>query len=267
MWNGRDAVPAVMLKPHAARVLAVGSTADGREVWSLAADGSLARTLIAPGAKPTMKRLDLGAASTRAAAFSADGSMLVTGGEFGEVRVFNTASGALRHRLQGHRTEIHFVAVRPGSTIVATASAEADLRIWDAASGREITSVDNDLAFFALAFGPLDGTLASGGVDRRLTLRRPETFKPVGQLTLPPHRMVATLAWSPNGRFIAFGDLDDETLSKGGIQVIEAASRAVVSNFDTGGKPAGSLVFANEGDTLIANVGRDLRAWTVAAVK
>ena len=267
VWNGRDTAPAVVLKPHAARVLAVGSTADGREVWSVARDGSLARTMIAPGAQPKSKPVDLGAAPTRAAAFSADGTMLVTGGEFGEIRVFDTASGALRRQLRGHRTELQFIAVRPGSTTVASASAEADLRIWDIATGREIKLVDSDLSVFALAFSPRDGTLASGGVDRRLTLRDSTTFKAVGELALRAPRMVATLAWSQNGRFIALGDIDDETLSKGGIEVVDATSRATVASLDTGRVPADALVFAGDIGTVVGIVGRDLRAWSVAAVK
>ena len=266
VWNGRDTAPAVVVKPHAARVLAVGSTADGREVWSVATDGSLARTRIAPGARPTSRRVNLGAAPTRAAAFSADGSMLVTGGEFGEIRVFDTASGALRQQLRGHRTELQFLAVRPGSAIVASASAEADLRIWDTAAGREIGFVDSDLSLFALGFSPRDGTLASGGADRRLTLRDPTTFKPVGDLVLQAPRMVSALAWSPDGRFIALGDIDDETLSKGGIQVMDVASRAVVASLDTGNAPPGlgALVFAGGAGMVVAIVGRDLRAWSVA---
>jgi WD40 repeat protein len=267
VWNGRDTAPAVVLKPHAARVLAVGSTPDGREVWSVAIDGSLARTRIAPGAQPTSRRLDFGTTPARAAAFSADGAMLVTGGEFGEIRVFDAPSGALRQQLRGHRTELQFIAVRPGSAIVASASAEADLRIWDAAAGREIGFVDSDLSLFALAFSPRDGTLASGGVDRRVTLRDSATFKAVGELALQAPKMVATLAWSGDGRFIALGDIDDETLSKGGIQVVDAASRAAVANLDTGRVPAGALVFAGDVGMVVAIVGRDLRAWSVAAVK
>jgi WD40 repeat protein len=255
------------LKPHAARVLAVGSTADGRELWSVASDGSLARTPITPGAQSTSRQVDLGTVPTRAAAFSADGSMLVTGGELGEIRVFDTTSGGLRQQLRGHRTELQYLAVRPGSTIVASASAEADLRIWDTASGRQIGFVDGDLSFFAVGFSPRDGTLASGGVDRRLTLRDPTTFKPTGILVLQAPRMVATLAWSPDGRFIALGDLDDETLSKGGVQIVDATtSRAVATRLDTGSVPVAALVFADAG-TIVGIVGRDLRAWTVAAVR
>ena len=180
IWNGRDKAPAIMLKAHEARVLAVASSADGGEAWSVAADGSLSRTRIASsGARPTSRRIDL-EASTTAAAFSADGSMLVAGGAFGEIRVFDTASGALRRKLNGHRTELQALAVRPGSSSVASASAEADLRIWDTAGGREIGFVDGDLSLFAVGFSPRDGTLASGGVDRRLTLRDATTLKSVG---------------------------------------------------------------------------------------
>ncbi len=267
VWNGRDTAPAVALKPHAARVLAVGSTAAGQEVWSIAADGTLARTRIAPGASPAASRVDLGVAPTRAAVFAADGVMLVTGGDFGEVRVFDTASGALRQQLRGHRTELQCLAVRPGSAIVASASSEADLRIWDAAAGREIGFVDGDLSLFALGFSPRDGTLAAGGVDRRLTLRDAKTFRPVGELPLQAPGMVAALAWSPDGRFIALADVDDETLARGGVQIVDAASRSVVASLDTGGTPARGLAVLADPGVVVAISGRDLRAWTVAAMK
>ena len=267
VWNGRDSDPAVVWKPHASRVLAVGSTPDGREIWSVAIDGSLARTRIAAAARPRSRRVDLGAAPTTVASFSSDGSILATGGAFGEIRVFDTVSGALRQQLRGHRTELQFLAMRPGSAIMASASAEADLRIWDTATGREIGSIDSDLSLFALGFSPRDGTLGSGGVDRRLTLRDPTSFKPIGELVLQTPRMVATLAWSPDGRFIALGDIDDKTLSKGGIEIVDAASRAVVVSLQTGSAPVGALVFAGDAGMIVASVGRDLRAWTVAAVR
>jgi WD40 repeat protein len=263
MWNGRDPAPS-SLKPHETRVLAVGSAPDGREVLSVASDGSLARTGTASGSAATMRRVDLGAVPTRAAAFSTDGAMLVTGGEFGEIRVFDTATSALRQQLRGHRTELQDLAVRPGSAIVASASAESDLRIWDTSTGRELGFVDSDLSIFALAFSPRDGALASGGVDRRLTLRDPATFKPTSELALQAPRMVASLAWSPDGRLLAVGDLDDLTLSKGGIQIIEAASRAVVAVLDTGGVPASRVAFVADGGVVVAILGRELHAWAIA---
>jgi hypothetical protein len=59
-------------------------------------------------------------------------------------------------------------------------------------------------------------------------------------------------------------DLDDQTLSKGGVQVVDVAGHAVVATLDTGGVPATRLVFAGEG-VVIAAVGRELRAWSLPA--
>jgi len=261
IWNARDA-SVTTLTPHTSPVLAVGSTADGLSVWSVAEDGSLVRSSVAPGGSSTSRQLDLGTAPTRAAVFSDDGSILVTGGEFGEIRVFDTASGMLKQQLRGHRTELQVLALRAGTSILASASAESDLRVWDAASGRSMTASDGDLSLFALAFSPADGTLASGGVGRRLTFRHPSTYAPVNEIVLTAPRMVSTLAWSPDGRRIALGDVDDATLSKGAIQVLDAATRAIVASLDTGNVSAGSVAFLTQ-NSIVAIVGRDLRALTI----
>ena len=263
IWNGRDRAPAVVLKPHSTRVLAVGRSVDHRDVWSVAADGTLSRTPLAGGAAASTSRVELSQAPTRAAAFSTDGALLITGDEYGDIRVFDTASAALRHRLRGHRTELQAIAVRPGSTTVATASAEADLRIWDAVAGREVKSIESDVSLFALGFSPIDGMLAAGGVDRRLTLRDPAAFAPTGEFKLAAPRMVSTVAWSPDGRFLAVGDLDDETLSKGGIQVIDAATRAIVATLDAANEPAVHLAFVN-GSTIVAATGPRVRSWSIS---
>ena len=261
VWTAAD--EPLLLRPHAARILAVGSSKDGTECWSLAVDGSLARTRLEAGAAPTLQQIDLGTAPTRAAAFSSDGMLLVTGGEFGDVRVFDTTSGALRQTLRGHRTEIQALAVRPGSTIVASASAEADLRLWDGATGRELSSVDTDLSLFALGFSPRDGTLASGGVDRRVTLRDAATHAPVGTIALQVPALVASIAWSPDGEWLAIGDVDDATLAKGGLRVVSARTREEMASLDTGAEPPWALTFVGDGSVLVGVVGQQLRAWTL----
>jgi WD40 repeat protein len=256
----------VLMKPHGRSVLAVGSSKDGAEVWSLSEDGSLARTRPAAGAPPVVLKVDLGTAPTRAAAFSADGALLLTGGEFGDVRVFDTATGGLRHTLRGHRTELQALAVRPGSTVAATVSAEADLRLWDTAAGTALTAIEQDLSLFAVAFSPGDGTLASGGVDRRVTLRD-STFAVKATVALKAPMMVAALAWSPDGRLLAIGDIDDGTLAKGGLRVVDATTRATVATFDTGGMPPAAVTFTSDGKVLVGLVGRDVRAWPVPPAK
>ena len=60
---------------------------------------------------------------------------------------------------------------------------------------------------------PLHGDCRAGREDRNLALRDAQTFAAVGELALPPPRMVASL----DGRFIAIGDINNKTLSKGSI--------------------------------------------------
>ena len=266
IWNGRDATT-INVPAHKARVLAVGVTPDKRRVLSVASDGSLAESPMAQGAAARTARVDFGVAPTRAAMFSPDGSRLITGGEFGDVRVYDVESGKLRREMRGHLTEIQDLAFYPRLTLIASASADTDVRIWDGSSGRVAGLVESDVSMFALAFNPRDGTLASGGADRRVTFRNPTAYAPAGVVSLQAPKMVATLAWSPDGRLLAIGDVDDATLSKGGLQIVAVSTRTVVATLDTGGEPANRIVFFADGNRLAAIIGRTLRAWNLDVVR
>lgn len=261
IWSPGERAPSLVLQPHATRVLAVAASADGAEVVSLGADGTLARTTVLPGAKSRASKVDLGATPVRAAEFSPGGARLVTGGERGELRVFDTATGAMRNR-PGHRTELQAVAPQPGTSIVASASAESDLLVWDTATGKDVKRIDCGLSLFALAFSPRNGALASGGVARRLTLYAPATFEVTGELVLEAPNMISALAWSPDGQRLAVGHIDSDTLGKGGIRILDTGTRRVLATLDTGGPPTSGLVFAGTG-AVVAAMGRDLAAWTI----
>ncbi len=265
LWNGRDKSPAATLTPHSARVIAVGATADERELLSAAADGTLVRSRLDTGAAGKPIRVDLGVPPYRSAVFSTDGSRLIVAGELGAIRVFDTASGALQRELRGHRSEMRGLAVRPGSELLASAGTDADIRTWDITTGKQIGFVDGVLTTFAVAYSPKDGTLASGGTDRKVTFREPKTMAPIIAFELLAPKMVASLAWSPDGRYFALGDIDDETLRKGGLQVVVAGTRTTVV-LETGGMPPRLITFLSDG-RLVAQIDRDLRAWNLATAK
>ena len=85
-----------------------------------------------------------------------------------------------------------------------------------------------------------------------------------GEVTLQAPRMVGAVAWSPDGRLLAMADIDDETLSKGGVDVIDTATRAVVATLDSGKEPASNLAFAS-GAMIVAASGRTVRSWNTPA--
>lgn len=265
LWNGRDNTPTTTMTPHTARVIALGATADERDLLSVAADGTLVQSRLDTGAAGNAIRVDLGVPPYRSAVFSSDGSRLMVAGEFGDIRVFDTASGALQRELRGHRSEMRDLAVRRGSDVLASAGTDADLRTWDTTTGTQTGFVDGVLTTFAVAYSPKDGTLASGGTDRKVTLRDPKTMAPTVAFELLAPKIVAKLAWSPDGRHIALSDIDDETLRKGGLQVVVAGTRTTVE-LETGGVPPRLIAFMSDG-RLVAQIDRDLRAWNLAAAK
>ena len=265
LWNGRDKTPSVTMTPHTARLIAVRATADDRDLLSVAVDGTLVRSRMDTGVAGKSIRVDLGVPPYRAAVFSVDATRLMVAGEFGDIRVFDTASGAMQRELRGHRSEMMDLAVRPGSDALASAGSDADLRTWDTTTGRQTGFVDGALTTFAVAYSPKDGTLASGGTDRKVTLRNPKTMAPTIAFELAAPKIVAGLAWSPDGRRIAMSDIDDETLRKGGLQVVLAGTRTTVE-LDTGGLPPRLIAFMSDG-RLVAQIGRDLRAWNLATEK
>ena len=263
VWSPAETAPSLLLQPHTARVMAVAATAGGTELMSVAADGTLARTPVGPGAKAVVSKVDLGPTPARGGVFSPDGSRLVIGDERGELRVVDIATGAATIR-SGHRTELQAIAAQPGTSVVASASAESDLHLWDASTGREVKRIDCGLSLFALAFSPRDGTLASGGVARRLTLYDTRTFETTGELVLEAPNMISALAWSPDGRRLAIAHIDSDTLGQGGIRIIDADTRRVLATLDTGGPPTFGLVFGGTGGgTVVAALGHDLAAWAV----
>ena len=86
---------------------------------------------------------------------------------------------------------MHHVAFSPDGKRLASGGLHDDIRLWDAAKGRDVRTIETDLSLFALAFSPHDGTLASGGVDRRVTLRDAGADAIVAAIPLTAPEMVA----------------------------------------------------------------------------
>jgi WD40 repeat protein len=76
------------------------------------------------------------------ASFSPDGTRIATGARNGAVRLWDGRSGRATAQLRGHEWEISSAVFSPDGTRVATASRHGGpARIWDAASGAEISRV------------------------------------------------------------------------------------------------------------------------------
>ena len=121
--------------------------------------------------------LDGHADLVRALAFSADGTRLAAAGGasggVGEVRIWDlqrTPAKAIA-TIQGHKDAILSVAFSPDGSTIATGSYDKLVKLWDAATGKELrTFKEHSDAVYSVAFLPGGTQLVSGAGDRTLKI-------------------------------------------------------------------------------------------------
>ncbi len=101
-----------------------------------------------------------------ALAWSADGSLLASGGADRIVRIWDAQTGQCLHALVGHSGGIFDLAFSPDNKLLASAGADSTVRLWEARTGKERHVLRGHiLPVYAVAFHPGGQRLASAGGD------------------------------------------------------------------------------------------------------
>ncbi|WP_181787042.1 NB-ARC domain-containing protein [Streptomyces phytophilus] len=128
--------------------------------------------------------------TVQAAAFSADGILLATGDDMGNVRLWDRATGECIGTRTGHTKRVHSVVFSPDGTWLASAGADATVRLWDL-----YTAPDAD----ASASRP------AAGAPRRTTAR-PRGGPGAAGDAFTGHSGRVSVAVSPDGTWLATAD-------------------------------------------------------------
>lgn len=83
--------------------------------------------------------VNVGKAAYNALAFSPNGSLIATGTEEGDVRIWDVENGNLIHTLEGHIYPVRSVIFSPDGTMLASGGSDNTARVWQVSNGINLT--------------------------------------------------------------------------------------------------------------------------------
>jgi hypothetical protein len=114
--------------------------------------------------------LDGHAGYVYSAAFSPDGSRVVTASNDKTARIWDAAKGKEIAVLRGHEDAVNSAAFSPDGSRIVTASADQTARIWDAASGTEIVILRGPQQMSSAAFSPDRSRIVTASADNAVRI-------------------------------------------------------------------------------------------------
>ena len=169
-------------------------------VWDTA--GGAPRAVIA-AADPWADPDDVYERRIPEAAFSPDGTLLVTTSMMGRAFIWDAATGAPRATLTGHDRgwAVTAVTFSADGTLIATGSLDWTARIWDAKAGTLRTTLTCDETVYTVAFSPEGTLLATASADRTIWIWDLTTATARTVIRSPD--WVNSVAFLPGGRYLA----------------------------------------------------------------
>jgi WD40 repeat protein/serine/threonine protein kinase len=165
--------------------------------------------------------------------------------------------------LHGHKDWVRAVTFSPDGSLLATASRDNAIILWDVESRKMIGEPLTNHGDWVntLAFSPDSAILASGGRDDRVILWDVATGEPIGDPLAGHTDDVWSVAFSPDGETLASGSADD-TIILWGVQSHEITGSPLTGHTDD----VYAVAFSPDGETLASgSADNTIRLWNVSS--
>jgi WD40 repeat protein/tetratricopeptide (TPR) repeat protein/tRNA A-37 threonylcarbamoyl transferase component Bud32 len=162
--------------------------------------------------------------------------------------------------LLGHKDPVHGVAFSPDGKHVVTSSGDGTVRVWDAASGKEIRVLQAGRVSQGVAYSP-DGRYVAAAISGPHAIKVWDAASGSEVLALTGHVNGAIcLAYSPDGLFLASGSVDKT------VKVWDATTGKEMHTLRGHAKAVEGVAFSPDGKRLVsADGGGHVRLWAVVS--
>ena len=152
---------------------------------------------------------------TWSVAFSPDSQRMATGGDEGDVRIWDVASVTQLQSLDREDfSVISALAFSPDGHTLAAGNWNQEIALWDLDTGRLVGQplAGHSGSIVNMDFHPTGSLLASTGQDGNALLWDVATGQLLGPPLNPPEIFVYDVDFSPDGRWLALGSIDQLSL-------------------------------------------------------
>ena len=272
-WDADAQQPLWQHRLHNSRVAGLSFSADGKK----AASAALALTDLWALKRGEVKVWDADTGKVQHTLRTADGqgfhsvafhpsrALLATGGEDARVYLWNSETGQKLHELPGHTSPILCVAFRPDGKLLASASSNGMIKIWEVKRNgdkpRAVQSVTGRTgAVLGLSFSPDGHYLAYGGTDKTVRVWNVESG--MGEITFRGHTAaVEKVQFSPDGhRLVSCSPLQGE------VKVWDVTRHPEYATLARTQTELESIAFHEDGQRLLSvTIKGQLQIWDAAS--